>query len=83
MKYIKTEFGEYNLFDTPLNTWNGEIVYKEQKEELNKQINKLLSIQGALGQSSQGEKEDWDSRKKLESEAKLLGKSIEKALDIK
>lgn len=82
MKKVKTEFGSYYLFHRILNSWNGEEVYKKEKIELNKQINTVLSLQSGLGQTSQGHPENWDHRKKMKEEVKLLGESIKNALGI-
>ncbi len=73
------------LFTGRLNSWNGEEYYNLQKKALNRQINKLLSIQSALGQTSQGyaeSKEHLDQRRELENEEKTLTQSIANALGI-
>ena len=83
MTYKKTEIGEYNLFDSLLNSWNGEEYFNREKMELNKQIDMILNLQSGLAQSSQGQPEDWDFRRKMEDEIQMLGLSVNKALGLK
>jgi hypothetical protein len=64
-------------------TWNGEKTYKREIREYHKQVRELISLQSGLGQSSQGEPEDYEWRNKLEKDVETLQISIKKALNIK
>jgi hypothetical protein len=73
---------QFNLFTSPLQTWNGDRAYFFQRAELDKQIDHLIYIQSGLGQSSQGHPEDYHHRTLLEHECDALKKSIAHALQI-
>jgi len=73
---------EYKTFKGLLNSWNGEEHYQREKQELDKQINLLISLQSGMGQSSQGQPEDWKHMFKMQNEIYKLGISIKTALGI-
>lgn len=73
---------EIKPFSRILCTWNGIEQYKREKRELSKQVNQLVSIQSALGQSAQGHKENRQERENLKLRRDALGVSIRSALGI-
>jgi len=73
---------EYQPFTYYLNTWNGNEVAEQQRKELNKQIDLLLSLFAGLAQTSQGQPENWKHRCEMMNEFNQLGVSIKTALGI-
>jgi hypothetical protein len=73
---------KYKPFTGLLNSWNGQKVYDQEKKELDVQINLLLKLQSGLGQTSQGNPEDWKHRYDMMVTCQELGISIKTALGI-
>ena len=73
---------KHRLFSRRLNQWNGPELYRQEYRELRRQINHLLSIQGGLAQTSQGQPEDYERRYELMVEERQLTQSIHNALGL-
>ena len=73
---------KHHLFSRRINQWNGEELYRKEYRELRRQINHLISIQGGLGQSSQGHPEDYEQQCNLMREERQLAQSIHNALGL-
>ena len=73
---------KHRYFKGRINQWNGNEMFVPEYRELLRQIRALLSIQGGLGQSSQGYPEDYKQRCHLMVEERQLAESIHNALGL-
>lgn len=79
---MNTTLKDFKPFNHLINFWTNTEIYNIEKRELDKQIKNLISLYSAVGQSSQGNPEDYKHMDMLNNDIKSLQSSISKALGI-